>query len=107
MILALFLGSRIGYTLKTYEPREAGVTRNGSIYSHPVLQYQEGREEDKDGSNLLVQHRVRKGVGELSAQCMIFKSNVKLCSIRCSFQSESAGRPTKRPTYNGLAGKPE
>lgn len=41
-----------------------GVTRNGSIYSHSVLQYQEGREEDKDGSNLLVQHRVRKGVGE-------------------------------------------
>ncbi|CAH3019585.1 unnamed protein product [Porites evermanni] len=40
-----------------------GVTSNASIYSHPILQYQEGREENKDGSNLLVQHRVRKGVG--------------------------------------------
>ena len=47
-----------------------GVTSNASIYSHPILQYQEGKEEqewkeeNKDGSNLLVQHRVRKGVGE-------------------------------------------
>ena len=41
-----------------------GVTSNGSIYSHTILQYQEGREENKDGSDLLVQHRVRKGVGE-------------------------------------------
>ena len=41
-----------------------GVTSNASIYSHPILQYQEGKEENKDGSNLLVQHRVRKGVRE-------------------------------------------
>ena len=41
-----------------------GVTSNASIYSHPILQYQEGGEENKDGPNLLVQHRVRKGVGE-------------------------------------------
>ena len=41
-----------------------GVTSNASIYSHPILQHQEGKEENKDGSNLLVQHRVRKGVGE-------------------------------------------
>ena len=41
-----------------------GVTGNASIYSHPILQYQEGKEEKKDGSNLFVQHRVRKGVGE-------------------------------------------
>ena len=41
-----------------------GVTSNAPIYSHPILQYQEGGEENKDGPNLLVQHRVRKGVGE-------------------------------------------
>ena len=41
-----------------------GVTSNASIYSHPILQYLVGGEENKDGSNLLVQHRVRKGVGE-------------------------------------------
>ena len=41
-----------------------GVTSNASIYSLPILQYQEGKEEIKDGSNPLVQHRVRKGVGE-------------------------------------------
>ena len=41
-----------------------GVTKNASIYSHPILQYQEGKEEIKDGSNLLVQYRVRKGVGK-------------------------------------------
>ena len=42
-----------------------GVTSNASIYSHPILQYhEEGKEENKDESNLLVQHRVRKGVGE-------------------------------------------
>ena len=32
MILALFLGSRIGYTLKTYEPREAGFVLLTSIF---------------------------------------------------------------------------
>ena len=41
-----------------------GATSNASTNSHPILQYQEGRQENKDGSNLLVQHRVRKGVGE-------------------------------------------
>ena len=41
-----------------------GVISNASIYSQPILQYQEGKEENKDGSNLLVQHRIRKGVGE-------------------------------------------
>ncbi|CAH3043307.1 unnamed protein product, partial [Porites lobata] len=47
-------GDDCGYTSR--------VTSNASIYSHPILQYQEGGEENKDGPNLLVQHRVRKGV---------------------------------------------
>ena len=34
----------------------------GSIYSLPILHYQEGKEENgKDRSNFLGQHRVKKG----------------------------------------------
>ncbi|CAH3019582.1 unnamed protein product, partial [Porites evermanni] len=109
VILALLVEPSIRYTLKTYEPRKGGITRIGSIYSRPVLQYQEAREENREeGSNLLVQYRFRRGVVIDVVSCLFFGVGQSVASS-AALQSESAGRRAKRPTltYNDLAGKPE